>query len=126
MPDLREVHVGELEGGRFRIAFIDREPVIVRLFAEQRWEVIPGAESSAALAARVRAAVDQIVVEVGPGAAAVVITHGGVIGELCRRATDSEPFAFLHVDNASITRIVVEADGNWLLRSYHDTTHLEG
>jgi 2,3-bisphosphoglycerate-dependent phosphoglycerate mutase len=126
VPDLREVYVGEYEGGRFRIAFADRDPVIVRLLAEQRWEVIPGAESSAALATRVRAAVDQIVAAVGPGAAAVVITHGGVIGELCRQATGSEPFAFLHVDNASITRIVVEADGNWLLRSYNDTTHLEG
>ena len=62
----------------------------------------------------------------GPGAAAVVMTHGGVIAELCRQATGSEPFAFLRVDNASITRIVVEAGGNWLLRSYNDTTHLEG
>ena len=126
VPDLREVHVGEYEGGRFRIAFAERDPVIVRLLAEQRWEVIPGAESSDALAARLRGAVDQIVTAVGPGAAAVVITHGGVIGELCRQATGSEPFAFLHVDNASITRIVVEASGNWLLRSYNDTTHLEG
>ena len=94
--------------------------------AEQRWEVIPGAESSAALAARVRAAAEQVAVAVGPGAAAVVITHGGVIAELCRQATGSEPFAFLHVDNASITRIVVEADGRWLLRSFNDTTHLAG
>jgi probable phosphoglycerate mutase len=125
-PDLREVHVGELEGGRFRIAFAERDPVVVRLLAEQRWEAIPGAESSAALAARVRGAAERIAAAVGPGAAAVVITHGGVIAELCRQATGSEPFAFLHVDNASITRLVVQADGNWLLRSYNDTTHLEG
>jgi 2,3-bisphosphoglycerate-dependent phosphoglycerate mutase len=124
--DLREVHVGELEGGRFRIAFAERDPVIVRLLAEQRWEVIPGAESSAAFAARVRGAAERIAAAVGPGAAAVVVTHGGVIGELCRQATGSEPFAFLRVDNASITRIVVEAGGNWLLRSYNETTHLEG
>ncbi len=125
-PDLREVHVGELEGGRFRIAFAERDPLIVRLLAEQRWEVIPGAESSAALAARVRGAVERIAATLGPGAAAVVVTHGGVIGELCRQATGSDPFAFLHVDNASITRIVVEAGGRWRLRSYNDTTHLEG
>ena len=126
LPDLREVHIGELEGGAFRIAFANRDPVIVRLLAEQRWEVIPGAESSAALAARVRGAAERIAAAVGPGAAAVVVTHGGVIGELCRQATGSDPFAFLHVDNASITRIVVEADGNWMLRTYNDTTHLEG
>lgn len=125
-PDLREVHVGELEGGRFRIAFAERDPLIARLLAEQRWEVIPGAESSAALAARVRGAAERIAAAVGPGAAAVVVTHGGVIGELCRQATGSDPFAFLHVDNASITRIVVEAGGTWRLRAYNDTTHLEG
>jgi 2,3-bisphosphoglycerate-dependent phosphoglycerate mutase len=126
LPDLREVNVGEYEGGRFRIAFADRDPVIVRLLAEQRWEVVPGAESSAALAARVRAAAEHVVAAVGPGAAAIVITHGGVIAELCRQATGSEPFAFLHVDNASITRIVVGADGRRLLRSFNDTTHLAG
>jgi 2,3-bisphosphoglycerate-dependent phosphoglycerate mutase len=126
LPDLREVHVGELEGGRFRVALAERDPVFTRLLAEQRWEVIPGAESSAALAARVRAAAEQVAATVGPGAAAVVITHGGVIAELCRQATGSEPFAFLRVDNASITRIVVDAGGSWLLRSYNDTTHLEG
>jgi len=125
LPGLREVHVGEFEGGRFRIAVADRDPLIVRLFAEQRWELIPGAESSEALATRVRAAADEVVAAVGPGAA-VVITHGGVIAELCRQATGSDPFAFLHVDNASITRIVVDADGRWLLRSFNDTTHLAG
>ena len=88
--------------------------------------MIPGAESSAALAARVRARGRAVAAAVGPGAAAVVVTHGGVIAELCRQATGSDPFAFLHVDNASITRIVVEAGGSWLLRSYNDTTHLEG
>ena len=126
LPDLREVHVGELEGGRFRIAFADGDPVIARLLAEQRWEVVPGAESSAALAARARLAVEHVVAAAGPGAAAVVISHGGVIAELCRQATGSEPFAFLHVDNASITRIVVGADGRWLLRSFNDSSHLAG
>jgi probable phosphoglycerate mutase len=124
LRDLREVHVGELEGGRFRIAFADGDPVIARLLAEQRWEVIPGAEASAALGTRVRAAAEHVVAAVGPGAAAVVVSHGGVIAELCRHATGSEPFAFLHVDNASITRIVVGADGHWRLRSYNDITHL--
>jgi probable phosphoglycerate mutase len=32
--------------------------------------------------------------------------------------------AFIHVDNASITRLVVFGDGRWLLRSFNDTTHL--
>ena len=124
VPALREVHVGELEGGRFRIAVARGDPLIARLFAEGRWDVIPGAESSAGLAARARTAAQDVVAAVGPGAAAVVITHGGVIADLCRQATGSEPFAFLHVDNASITRIVVRGDGTWLLRSFNDSAHL--
>ena len=46
------------------------------------------------------------------------------IGELCRQATGSRPFAFLHADNASITRLVVLEDRRRLLRSFNDTAHL--
>jgi hypothetical protein len=34
------------------------------------------------------------------------------------------PFAFITVDNASITRLVVLADGGWVLRSFNDSAHL--
>jgi probable phosphoglycerate mutase len=47
-----------------------------------------------------------------------------VIGEICRQATQSRPFAFVHADNCSITRLVVLADGRWLLRSFNDVAHL--
>ena len=33
--------------------------------------------------------------------------------------------AFVHVDNASISRLVVFRSGRWLLRTFNDTTHLE-
>jgi probable phosphoglycerate mutase len=56
----------------------------------------------------------------------VAVVHGGVIGELCRQATASRPFAFVHADNASITRLVALADGRRLLRSFNDTAHLDG
>jgi probable phosphoglycerate mutase len=55
---------------------------------------------------------------------AAAFVHGGVIAELCRQATGSRPFAFLHADNASITRLVALADGRRLLRSFNDTAHL--
>ena len=92
--------------------------------AEERWDVIPGAEPMDAFAQRVRAAADEVVAAVGPDCAAVVVTHGGVIAELCRQATGSRPFAFINVDNASITRLVVLSDGTWLLRGYNDVAHL--
>jgi probable phosphoglycerate mutase len=49
-----------------------------------------------------------------------------VIGELCRQATGSRPFAFVHSDNCSVSRLVVLPDGRWLLRSFNDTAHLDG
>ena len=52
------------------------------------------------------------------------IVHGGVIGEVCRQATGSRPFAFVHSDNGSFTRLIVSAEGGWLLRSFNETAHL--
>ena len=121
--DLREVHLGEWEGV-FRVRVADQDPLVARVMAEERWDVIPGAEPMEAFARRVRGAADAVVESAGPDCAAVVVTHGGVIAELCRQATDSRPFAFINVENASITRIVVLPDGTWLLRGYNDVSHL--
>jgi 2,3-bisphosphoglycerate-dependent phosphoglycerate mutase len=126
IEDLREVHLGELEGGEFRIRSAQGDPLVRRVFTEQRWDVIPGAEPMHALARRVRRGVAAIVDAVGPGAVAAAVVHGGVIGELARQATRSRPFAFVHSDNASITRLVVFADGRQLLRSFNDVAHLQG
>ena len=120
--DLREVNTGQLEGGKFRIAVAHGDPIIARLLEAERWDVIPGAEPMEVFEARVRAAAAEIVAA-GPGAA-IVVTHGGVVAELCRQATGSRPFAFLNADNASITRIVFLPDGGQILRVYNDTAHL--
>jgi probable phosphoglycerate mutase len=72
----------------------------------------------------VRRAIERIVVKTGPDATAVAIVHGAVIGELCRQATESRPFAFVHSDNGSISRLVVQPDGGWLLRCFNDISHL--
>jgi 2,3-bisphosphoglycerate-dependent phosphoglycerate mutase len=124
LEDLREVHLGELEG-EYRIRAAQGDPLIRRVFTEQRWDVIPGAEPMHSLARRARAGVAAIIDAVGPGAVAAAVLHAGVIGELCRQATGSRPLAFVHVDNASISRLVVFASGRWLLRTFNDTTHLE-
>ena len=121
LADLREVHVGELEGGRFRIAFADRDPVIVRLLAEQRWEVIPAPRPSCTGDPRARGG------RAGrrrrrPGSAAVVVTHGGVIAELCRQATAASC--------SRPARRTPRSRGSWSGRRwlaaalYNDTTHL--
>ncbi|GAA1951518.1 histidine phosphatase family protein [Amycolatopsis minnesotensis] len=121
-PLLREVHLGEWEGGLFRRNTAEGHPVAQRLWAEQRWDVIPGAESAAAFAARVKAGLTEVAAA-HPGRRVAVFTHGGVIGEAMAQASGSQPFAFLGADNGSITHLVVTAE-NWLVRRFNDTAHL--
>jgi 2,3-bisphosphoglycerate-dependent phosphoglycerate mutase len=126
VPELREVRLGEWEGGEFRIRVAHGDPLAMRLIAEQRWDLIPGAETMEQLAARVSSGLEQVVATTGPGRVALVVAHGGVIGEACRQATQSRPFAFLLNDNCALTRLVRFGDGRWVLRSFNDTSHLDG
>jgi 2,3-bisphosphoglycerate-dependent phosphoglycerate mutase len=123
VPELREVHLGDWEGGELRIRAAHGDPLLARVLREERWDVIPGAESMEAFAERVRAGIERIVAATGAGRAAAFV-HGGVIGEACRQATGSRRFAFVYADNGSITRLVVLPDGRWLLRGFNDTAHL--
>ena len=124
VPELMEVNLGDWEGGPFRIHMMNGEALALRVVAEERWDLIPGAETMEQLADRVRKGIDKVVEQTGPGKIALVVAHGGVIGEVCRQATNSRPFAFVHSDNCSLTRLVRFGDGRWLLRSFNDTSHL--
>ncbi|HVF77197.1 MAG TPA: histidine phosphatase family protein [Solirubrobacteraceae bacterium] len=124
--ELREVHLGELDGGAFRIAVRRGDPRVDEVFAKQRWDVIPGAETMAAFAERTRAGIDRILAGLQPGETAAAVVHGGVIGELCRQASGSRPFAFVHADNGSLTRIVVLPDGRRWVRTFNEGAHLRG
>lgn len=124
VAELAEIHLGEWEGGEYRIRAADGDPLVRRVFERERWDLIPGAESPEAVQQRVRAGIARVVDAAGPDAVAVAVVHGGIIGEACRQATDSRPFAFIHADNGSVTRIVVLPDGRWLLRSFNDISHL--
>jgi probable phosphoglycerate mutase len=124
VPELREVHLGELDGGAFRIALRRGDPRIAEVFAQQRWDVIPGAETMAAFAHRTRAGIDRILDGLQAGATAAAVVHGGVIGELCRQASGSRPFAFVHADNGSLTRLVVLPDGRRWVRTFNEGAHL--
>jgi 2,3-bisphosphoglycerate-dependent phosphoglycerate mutase len=126
LEDLREVHLGEWEGGEYRIRLIERDPVAMRALMEERWDAIPGGEPMDSLAERVGRGLDAMLAAIGPGGTGVAFLHGGVIGEICRQVTHSRPFAFIHADNASITRLVAFASGHRLLRSFNDTGHLDG
>lgn len=124
VPELSEVFLGDFEGGEYRIRAALKDPVIERVFADERWDIIPGAEPADEFAARIAQAMEIVVSETGPDRRALIFAHGGVIGEICRQATGSRPFAFVHSDNASITQLVLAADGRSILRSFNDTSHL--
>lgn len=121
-PDLREVFLGDWEGGIYRVRAAENHPEWQRVQAEQTWDVIPGAEKQVDLAARVRAAIAKIAAN-HPDERVAVFAHGGVIGMLAALATGGRMFAFAGSDNASITQLVVHRDV-WLLRRFNDTVHL--
>lgn len=121
--DLREVYLGDWEGGLFRKMVASGDPVSQRMLAEERWDVIPGAEPAADFANRVRAAIERMAAD-HPGQRVAAFTHGGVIGQALALATGSRPFAFVGADNGSISRLVITGE-RWILRSYNDTAHLE-
>ncbi len=123
-PGLREVFLGEWEGGLFRRMVAERDPLTLRMFAEQRWDVIPGAEPSDRFAQRVRLAVERIAAA-HADQRVVAFTHGGTIGELLAQATGSQPFAFAGSDNASISHLVITTP-KWVVRRFNDTAHLDG
>ena len=126
VPELREVHLGELDGGAFRIAVRRRDPIVREVFTRQRWDVIPGAESMEDFAQRTAAGLARMVEGAEPGASVAAVVHGGVIGELCRQASDSRPFAFVHADNGSLSRLVLLPEGHWWVRSFNEGGHLRG
>jgi probable phosphoglycerate mutase len=121
--DLREVYLGEWEGGLFRKMVAEGHPISLRMTAEERWDVIPGAEPAAALEGRVRSAIERLAAA-HPGQRVAAFTHGGVIGQALALASGSRPFAFLGAENTSISRIVVTGD-RWIVRGFNDTAHLD-
>lgn len=121
-PDLREVHLGDWEGGEFRKRAAERDPAIIEMWMAESWEKVPGAERDADFSARVRGAIERIA-ERHPDETVAVFTHGGVIGRVLVEATEARGFSFTGSDNCGISHIVVTPD-RWVVRAYNDTGHL--
>ncbi|MDL4775142.1 histidine phosphatase family protein [Actinomadura xylanilytica] len=120
---LREVHLGEWEGGLFRKKVAENDPIAQRMWAEERWDVVPGAEPGEEFARRVRESLERMA-GAHPGGRVAAFTHGGVIAQALALATGSRPFAFLAPDNGSISRIVV-LEGQLSIRGFNDIAHLD-
>jgi probable phosphoglycerate mutase len=122
-PELREVFLGEWEGGELRVRAAAADPIFQKIFEQERWDVIPGAEPAEEFDARLQRGLQRIVAA-HPDGRVVAVVHGGVIGQLLHRVTSSRAFAFSGADNASISEIVV-AGPRTILRRYNDTSHLD-
>jgi len=121
-PDLREVRLGEWEGGLFRQKVADGDPVAMKMQQEERWDVVPGAESTEAFVTRIHGAIERIAAA-HPDSRVVAFSHGAAIAEVLAHATGSRPFAFLMSDNTAIARLVLTPE-RWILRGFNDTSHL--
>jgi probable phosphoglycerate mutase len=122
-PDIREVHLGEWEGGAFRKHVLEGHPLALKMRAEQRWDVIPGAEPADAFRERLRRGITTIATA-HPDETVAVFSHGAAMGEIIAIATGGRAFAFGGSDNASISQLIVLGD-QWILRRFNDTAHLQ-
>jgi 2,3-bisphosphoglycerate-dependent phosphoglycerate mutase len=120
--DLREVHLGEWEGGEFRRRMAEDGPIAREVRERGRWDAIPGAESNEAFAARVHAGLERIAAA-HPDQVVAAFVHGGVIGTAIALATGAGGMAFSGADNASISHLVITPD-RWIVRCFNDTSHL--
>ena len=123
-PDLREVYLGEWEGGILRQKAIEGDPTFAKIFETQEWAAIPGAERTRDFNARIQAGLRRIY-SAHPDQTVAVVSHGGVIGQIFGEATGHRGLMFSEADNASISEIVM-GPNIVRVRRFNDTSHLEG
>lgn len=122
-PDLREVHLGDWDGGEYRIRAAEKHPAFVRAKVNHEWGEIPGAETTAQLMHRVRAGLMRIAAA-HPDQRVAVFVHGGVIAAAMSVATGVPAMTFFGAANGSFTRLVVQGD-KMVVRGFNDMAHLE-
>jgi probable phosphoglycerate mutase len=120
--DLREVFLGDWDGGEFRFRAAENDPAIARAREIECWSALPGAESFAALQTRVVRGLHRIAAG-HPDQLVAVVVHGGVVGAALSHATGSRNFGFNGADNGSISRVVIHGT-QMTLRGFNDVSHL--
>lgn len=120
--DLREVFLGDWDGGEFRFRAAANDPAVVRAREIECWSALPGGESFAALQTRVVRGLHRIAAD-HPDQLVAVVVHGGVVGAALSHATGSRNFGFNGADNGSISRVVIHGTA-MTLRGFNDVSHL--
>ena len=121
-PKLREVFLGDVDGLNLGVLARGGHELVRRALAEERWDLLAGAEPHLEFADRVHAGIAGIA-ERHPDRTVAVFTHGGVIGQAVAEATGCRLHAFVGADNGSVTHLVVTAR-RWIVRCFNDTGHL--
>jgi 2,3-bisphosphoglycerate-dependent phosphoglycerate mutase len=121
--ELREVFLGEWEGGEVRARFASGDPRAVAAIETGEWGAIPGAETTQELQDRCVGALLKLHQE-HPGERVMCVVHGGVISVICQWATGSAPTYHWGAENASVHVLVVNGDYR-RLHLFNDTAHLD-
>ena len=120
-PDLREVFLGEFEGGLLRQRSAENHPRVEAMRSNRQWGEIPGAETNDELRARTVGAVQRIAAT-HPNQMVVAFCHGGVIGAVLGYLAATSPFLFNGSRHTAISHLVVSQTG-WVIRSFNDGAH---
>ncbi len=121
--DLREIFLGEWEGGRLREHAANGHPLWQKVLETGDWGHIPGAETAEQLRARCVGAIERLHA-IHQDQRVLCVVHGGVIGALAGHAVGASSRSFGGSDNCSLHTIVVLGP-TWVLRRFNDTTHLD-
>ncbi len=125
-PDLREVFLGEGEGGRFREMAANNHPAAVALFKNREWGEVPGAETNRQLTDRTVGAVRRIATA-HPDELVAAFCHGGVIAAVLGYAMEVGAMSFTGARHTSISHLVIEQPAagpdHWTLRLFNDGSH---
>ena len=120
--DLREVCLGDWDGGEYRIRAANNDPIWQRAKEDQEWGHLPNAETTAELHERVTRGLLRLAAA-HPDQRIAAFVHGGVIGAAMAIASGSQAFAFHGAANGSISRLVIKGD-SMTIRGFNDCAHL--
>lgn len=125
-PELREVFLGEGEGGRLREMAANDHPAVRAMRARAEWGEVPGAETNRQLTERTVGAVQRIAAAHQDGLVAA-FCHGGVIAAVVGYALGIGAMTLTGARHTSISHLVIEQPAtdpaNWTLRLYNDGAH---
>lgn len=123
-PRLREIHLGELEGGSWK-AFTENLELAAALESDPFHTPLPGGESLALLRDRAIAAVRDIVAAAGPETAACLVSHDGPIRAIINHYLGVPADKWWVVTTTHGGLSLLEFGDGWVdLRFVNDTAHL--